>query len=162
MAAIFKLALPPLASPPLLVSSTTTMSFPALIGEPGARATNASVLERDPSGYCSCTVRLPADCKSAAASVVVRWTLDAQEVVRAVPATRNVEAGPGLDGEKLLPEASRTNPPAEPAYELVGEIEETSGLAVIVTVAFPDWLVSAELVATTSIRAGDGTAAGAV
>jgi hypothetical protein len=92
----------------------------------------------------------------------VHWTLDAQEVVRAVPATRNVEAGPGLEGEKLLPEASRMNPPAEPAYELVGEIEKISGLAVIVTVAGPDWLVSAELVATTSTRAGEGTAAGAV
>lgn len=161
------------ADAPLLVSSTTVMSFPALIGEPGVRAmvaapepgartTNVSVLEREPSGFCRSTVRFPSDCKSAALNVVVHWTLDAQEVVRAVPATRNVEAGPGLDGEKLLPEASRVNPPAEPAYELVGEMEKISGLAVIVTAAVPDWVVSAELVATTSMRAGEGTAGGAV
>ncbi len=88
--------------------------------------------------------------------------LDAQEVARAVPATRIVEPGPGADAEKLFPETSSVNPPAEPAYALVGAREKMAGPLVIVTVAVPDWLVSSELVATMSIRSGEGAAAGAV
>jgi hypothetical protein len=173
MAAMFKLTFAAAPDPPLVLSSTTTMSFPALVGalgvrtiapvpEPGDSATNVSVLDSVPSGFCTCTERFPADCRSAAASDVVHWVLDAQKVARGVPATRIVEPGPGADGEKLIPEASSVKPPAEPAYALVGESENMSGPPIIVTVADPDWVASAELVATTAIRAGEGTAAGAV
>lgn len=173
MAAMFKLTFPAAPDPPFVLSSTTTMSLPALVGalgvrgiaavpDPGASTTKLCVLESDPSGFCSCTERFPADCRSAAASDVVHWALDAQDVVRGVPVTRMVAPGPGLDGEKLLPETSRVKPPAEPAYVLAGAREKILGLPVIDTAAVPDWLVSSELVATTPIRSGEGAAPGAV
>ena len=173
MAAMFKLTFPAAPDPPLLLSSTTTMSFPAFVGalgvnginpipEPGASTTNVTELERVPSGFCSCTARFPADCRSAMVSDVLHWVLDAQNVARELPARRIEEPGPGADAEKLMPETRSVKPPAEPAYALVGEREEISGAPVIVTAAVPDWLVSAELVATTLIRAGEGGATGAV
>ena len=63
--------------------------------EPGAVTTNASVLESDPSGFWICTVRFPADCRSAAASEVVHCVLEGQDVVREEAATRIDDPGPG-------------------------------------------------------------------
>src|ERR1700722_6465958 len=123
IAAMFKLTFPEAPDPPLVLSSTTTMSFPVLAGalgvsgivpvpEPRASTTNVSAFERFPAGLWSCTCRSPADCRSAAPSDVVHWVLDAQSVVRGVPVTTMVEPGPGSDGKKLVPDASRVNTPA--------------------------------------------------
>jgi hypothetical protein len=149
------------------------MSLPALVGalgvreivpvpELGASTTNVSELESVPSGFCSCTVKFPANCKSGAASEVMHCELDTQNEVRGVPATRIVEPGPGEDEERLYPETSRVKPPAEPAYALVGAREKIAGPPEIVTIAVPDWFGSATLVATTVNIADKGAAAGAV
>src|SRR5579863_2056857 len=106
---MFRLTFPAAPDPPFVVSSTTTILFPALAGElgvnrivsapePGASTTNASILESDPSGFCSCTERFPADCRSAWPNEVMHWVVDTQDVARPVPATRIVEPGPGSDG----------------------------------------------------------------
>ena len=164
---------PEAPEPPFVLSSTTTISLPVTEGalgvrgivpapEPVASTTKVSILEIVPSGFCSQTERLPADCKSAAVSDVVHCVLDAQTVVRGVPATRIVEPGPGLDVAKLFPDAANVNSPAEPAYALDGASEEIYALPEIVTVAVADWVVSSELVATTLIKFGDGADAGAV
>ncbi len=106
--------------------------------EPGASTTKVTVLEIVPPGFCTQTERLPADCKSAEVSDVVHCVLDAQNVVRGVPATRIIEPGPGLDVAKLFPDTSNVNPPAEPAYALEGASEEIYALPEIVTVAVAD------------------------
>src|ERR1700722_6213011 len=126
MAAMFKLIFPAAPDPPFVVSSTTTMSLPALLGalgvsgicivpEPGSSTTNVCMLESNPSGFSSWTGKLPADCKSDAFSDVMHWVPDSHEVVRGEPATRIVEPGPGAEGEKLFPETSKVKPPGEPA-----------------------------------------------
>src|ERR1700722_12467560 len=123
---MFKVTFPAAPDPPFVLSSTTTMSLPALDGElgvnsitpvpvPAASTTNSWILESEPSGFCSCTERFPADCRSGAASDVMHCVLDTQDVARILPATRTLEPGPGSDGEKLAPETSRVKPPAEPA-----------------------------------------------
>ena len=73
-----------------------------------------------------------------------------------------MEPGPGADGARLFPETSRVKPPAELAYALVGAREKILGPPEIVTMAVPDWLASAVLVATTESRAGEGAEGGAV
>src|SRR5665213_3682274 len=149
------------------------MSFPVLVGalgvrgtidipEPCASTTNICVLESAPLGFCNCTLRFPADCKSAALSEVRHCVLDAQFVDRDVPLTRTVEPGPGLDGTKLIPVTSSVKPPAVPAYALVGAKEKMAGPFARITVAEPDCDVSSVLVAITVINAGDGTVEGAV
>ena len=126
IAPIFKLTFPAAPDPPLVLRSTTTMSSPALEGalgvngigadpDPGASTTKVCELESNPLGFCSCTERFPADCRSAAFSDVMHWVLDAQEVARGAPVTRMMEPGPGADGEKLLPLTCKVKPPAEPA-----------------------------------------------
>ena len=172
IAATFKLTFPAAPEPPLVLNSTTTMSFPAAEGalgvrgiesgpEPGASTTNVTVFESVPSGFCTCTARFPADCRSAAASDVVHSALDTQEVVREAPVTKIVEPGPGLDAMKLLPDISSVKPPADPAYALDGARDEMFGPLEMVTLAVPDWLVSSELVATMLIRLGEGAECGA-
>jgi hypothetical protein len=149
------------------------MSFPALDGAPGvsgitaaaelgAITTNTSVLDSDPSGFWICTVRFPADCRSAAASDVVHCVLEGQDVVRDEAATRIEDPGPGVDGAKLFPDTSRVKPPAAAAYALVGASEEMLGPPEIVTTAVADCVVSSALVATMSITSGEGADAGAV
>jgi hypothetical protein len=88
---------------------------------------------------------------------------DAHAVVCDMPAIKIVDPGPGLDAMKSFPEISSVKPPAEPAYALDGAMDEISGLAevVIVTVAVADCVGSSALVATTSIRFGDGGDSGA-
>lgn len=173
IAAIFKLTFPEAPAPPFVLSSTTTMSFPVLFGalgvrgivpvpEPCASTTNISVLESVPSGFCNCTLRFPADCKSAAPIEVVHCALESQVVDRGLPLTRIVEPGPGIAAAKFIPVTSSVNPPAVPAYALVGASAKMAGPFVIVTVAVPDWPMSSELVATTVIKLGDGITAGAV
>ena len=61
--------------------------------------------------------------------------LDAQNVVRVVPATRMEEPGPGVDDAKPLPDKSRVNPPADPAYALDGASIVIFGPLEIVTMA---------------------------
>ncbi len=173
IAAIFKLTFPEAPAPPFVLSSTTTMSFPVLMGalgvreiaplpEPCASTMNISVLESVPSGFCNCTVRFPADCKSAAPSEVVHCELESQVVDRGLPLTRIVEPGPGIVAAKFIPVTSSVKPPAVPAYALVGASEKMAGPFVMVTVAVPDWPMSSVLVATTVIKLGDGFVAGAV
>src|ERR1700688_4570298 len=93
IAAIFKLTFPEAPAPPFVLSSTTTMSFPVLLGAlgvkgivpvpaPCASTTNISVLENVPSGFCNSTVRFPADCKSAAPNEVLHCMLESQVVDR--------------------------------------------------------------------------------
>src|SRR5579864_701503 len=126
IAPTFKLTFPAAPDPPLVLSSTTTMSFPALVGAlgvsgippspgPCASTTKVCVLESNPPGFSICTVRFPADCRSGASSDVMHCVLDVQEVARAAPATRIIEPGPGADGEKLFPVTCKVKPPAEPA-----------------------------------------------
>src|SRR5580693_876956 len=126
IAAMFKLTFPVALDPPLVLRSTTTMSSPVLEGalgvngigadpEPGASTTKVCELESNPSGFCSCTERFPADCRSAAFSEMMHWVLDAHAVARGAPVTRIMEPGPGVDGEKLFPVTSKVKPPAEPA-----------------------------------------------
>src|ERR1700693_403341 len=123
---MFRVTFPAAPDPPLVLRSTTTMSLPVLVGalgvrgipppsEPGASTTKVCVLESNSLGFSSCTGRFPADCRSAASSDVMHCVLDEHEVDRAAPATRIMEPGPGLDGEKLIPETSKVKPPAEPA-----------------------------------------------
>ena len=77
IAPTFKLIFPAAPDPPLVLSSTTTMSFPALVGALGVRGippppasgastTKVCVLESNPLGFSSCTGRFPADCRSGA------------------------------------------------------------------------------------------------
>jgi hypothetical protein len=173
IAAIFKLTFPDAPAPPFVLSSTTTMSFPVLVGalgvremvpvpEPRASTTNFSVLESVPSGFCSCTLRFPADCKSAALSEVMHCAVDSQVVDRGLPLTRIVEPGPGIVAAKFIPVSRSVKPPAVPAYALVGAIAKMAGPFVMVTVAVPDWPMSSELVASTVIKFGDGITVGAV
>ena len=173
IAATFKLTFPAAPDPPFVLSSTTTMSFPVLDGapgvsgiapppEPGAVTTNASVLESDPSGFWIWTVRFPADCRSAAVIDVVHCAFDVQDVAREDAAIRIADPGPGVDGEKLLPETSRVKPPAAPAYALVGASEKMLGPPEIITTPAADWVVSSTLVATMSIVSGEGAVNGAV
>src|SRR5579859_4588153 len=116
MAATFKLTFPAAPEPPLVLSSTTTISLPVAEGapgvreiteepEPGASTMNVTAFDSVPSGFCKPTVRFAASDRSAAESdVVVHCVGDAQNVLRAVPATRIEEPGPGLDAEKLAPD----------------------------------------------------------
>jgi len=173
MAPTVRLTLPGAPDPPLVLSSTTTMSFPELAGELGVSGiafvpeprgvtTNVCVLESVPSGFCSCTEIFPVDCRSDALSDVAHSVIDAQEVGRALPAIKIVEPGPGADAEKLFPVTSIVKPPCEPAYALVGERSKILGPLVIVTAASPIWLVSSALVAAISIKSGTGAPSGAV
>jgi hypothetical protein len=82
--------------------------------------------------------------------------VDAQVVTRAFPATKIVDPGPGLDGIKLLPDTASVKPPDVPAYALDGDKFDMFGWLEIVTVAVADRVLSAMLVATTSIRSGEG------
>src|SRR5579859_2143274 len=126
IAATFRVTFPAAPDPPLVLSSTTTMSSPVLLGElgvsgiapvpvPGASTTKVSVLDSKPSGFSICTERLPAIARSEAVSDVMHCVGEAQDVARAALPTSIVEPGPGSDGEKLLPVTSSVNPPAEPA-----------------------------------------------
>src|ERR1700676_2036108 len=116
IAATFKLTFPAAPDPPLVLSSTTTMSFPVAEGapgvsgivsgpKPGASTTKVTVFESVPSGFCRSTVRFPAKERSAAVRDVVHCPADVQEVLRAAPATRIVDPGPGLDAMKLAPDS---------------------------------------------------------
>src|SRR5579862_1891782 len=121
-----KLTLAAAPDPPLVLSSTTTMSLPVLDGAPGVSGivpapepspstVNVCKLESVPPGFSICTERFPENCKSAAVSDVMHCVFDEQNAARGAPATKIVEPGPGEDGEKLFPETSRVKPPAEPA-----------------------------------------------
>ena len=149
IAAMSKLTLPDAPDPPFVLSSTTTTLFPVLYGAlgvsgivpfpvPWASTTKVCVLESVPSGFCNCTLRFPADCRSAVLSEVMHCVADAQDAVRAVPLTRIVEPGPGIVGAKLFPVTSSVKPPDVPAYALVGASEKIAGPLVMVTVAVPD------------------------
>src|SRR5579871_3866353 len=126
MAPTVRLTFPGAPAPPLVLSSTTTMSLPELVGAPGVRdmtpapapgasTTKACVLETAPFGFCSATERFPASCRSGAPSELMHCVAAAQEVGRALPATRIVEPGPGEDGAKLFPLTSSVKPPCDPA-----------------------------------------------
>src|ERR1700730_2187626 len=106
--------------------------------KPGASTTKVTVFESVPSGFCRRTVRFPAKERSAAVRDVVHCPADVQEVLRAAPATRIVDPGPGLDAMKLAPDSFKVKPPADPAYALDGARDEIFGPAEIVTVAVPD------------------------
>src|ERR1700730_18229923 len=125
MAATFKLTFPAAPDPPLVLNSTTTISFPVTEGAPGvsgitsepdpvASTTNFTVLDSVPSGFCKPRVRSPATDMSAAESDVVHCVAEEQNVLRAVPATTIMEPGPGLEGMKLAPDIFKVNPPADP------------------------------------------------
>ena len=126
MAAMFRLTLPEAPDPPLVLSSTTTMSSPVLVGalgvrgivpvpDPCASTTKVCVLESVPSGFRNCTLRFPGDCRSAKPSEEMHCVIDAQDVVRALPDTRIVEPGPGIVAAKLFPVTSKVKPPDVPA-----------------------------------------------
>jgi len=99
---------------------------------------------------------------SAEESEVMHCVVAAQDVDRAIPSASIVPPGPGSDGEKLLPVTSSVNPPAVPAYALVGASEKMLGPLLIVTLAVPDWPGSSELMATMLTRLGDGAPEGAL
>jgi hypothetical protein len=173
IAARLRLTFPLAPDPPFVLRSTTTMSFPVLVGalgvsgtsdipDPCARTTNICVLDNAPFGFCICTLRFPGDCKSAALIEVMHCVRDEQFVDRGVPLTKIVDPGPGLAGAKLIPVTSSVNPPTVPAYALVGAKEKIAGPFPKITVANPDCDVSSVLVAITEISAGDGTVEGAV
>src|SRR5690348_4255795 len=99
MAATFKLTFPAAPEPPLVLSSTTTISCPVAEGapgvrgitaepEPGASTTKVTAFDSVPSGFCKPTVRFAASDRSAAESGVVHCVGEAQNVLRGVPATR--------------------------------------------------------------------------
>jgi hypothetical protein len=173
IAATFRLTFPDAPEPPFVLRSTTTISIPAAAGTlgvkgitpapvPGEATAKVTVLEKVPSGFCICTARFPADCRSAADREVVHSTLDAQDDVRDVPVTQIAEPGPGLEATKLFPEISSVKPPAEPAYALAGARAEILGPPEMFTVAVADWVTSSALVATISIRFGVGAVCGAI
>jgi hypothetical protein len=157
----------------LVLKSATTIFFPVAVGAPGVReiapppelavsTTKFVKFEIAPPGFVIHTKRFPADCKSPADSEVVHSVLSGQIVVRAVPATKMIDRGPGLDAAKLLPATASVNPPADPAFALNGASDAINGPVEMVTVADAVWLVSIRLVATTLMRLGDGANAGAV
>jgi hypothetical protein len=93
----------------------------------------------------------------------VHCEFEVHAVVCGEPAIEIVDPGPGFDAMNSFPETSNVNPPEEPTYALDGAIDEITGAAevVIVAVAVPDCAVSSALVATTSMRFGDGGDGGA-
>src|SRR5262245_29965038 len=99
MAAKLRLTFP---DPPFVLRSTTTMSFPVAVGEPGVRGmisgpkpvawtTNAAEFEKVPSGFCTRTSRLPARARSTADREVAHWAFEAHDVGRADPAIHTVD-----------------------------------------------------------------------
>src|SRR3982074_2696395 len=125
------------------------MSFPVVEGVPGvsnivsrlvlgASTTKFTEFESVPSGFCRRMVRFPAMERSLAESDVVHCAADVQELVRAVPAIRIIEPGPGLDAINFAREISSVNPPADPEYALDGARVEIFGPPERVTVAVAD------------------------
>ena len=123
--------------------------------------TNETLFDALPSGFCTTTFRFEADCTSKAASVVQQANTLLHVVVPAPPEIRIVDPGPGLDVTKFAPSTRSVNPPAASATALDGSREVMIGEVVIVTVASPVRVGSAELVATTLKLFGEGADAGA-
>src|SRR5579885_452026 len=126
-AATFKSTLLPGDETPAVVGSTTTMSLPVAFGAPlvnaicsseglGAATTSATTLDFVPSGFCACTVMLPALATSAAVTGAAHSRLEEHVVTREVPPISNVEPGPGLEAANPLPSTRKVNPFAAPAY----------------------------------------------
>ncbi len=158
---------------PAAEGSTTIMSFPLADGAASVKAitsgagkscatTKLTMFENVASGFCICTLKLPADARSGAARVVVQSPFVSQKVVRAVPATRMMEPGPGLLNAKFPPCTRSVKPPALPESTLAGSRPVIAGVVAIVTLALPVREVSSELVATMLIESGVGAELGAV
>jgi len=145
---------------PLVLRSTTTMSFPVAFGAPGvsgtvpallvgAATTSVAAAESAPLGFCTVTLRFATELRSAAVSVVEQTAAESHQVARPLPWMRMVEPGPGLLAAKLPPSTRSVMPPAAPAVTLEGRSETMTGSTAIVTAAAPLRLVSSELVAVT-------------
>jgi hypothetical protein len=161
------------AGDPAADGSTTMMSFPLALGladvsgitsgvGASCATTKFTMFENVPSGFCICTLKLPAAERSEAARVVVQSPFVSQKVVRAVPPTRITEPGPGLLSTKFPPCTRRVNPPALPESALAGSSPVIAGVVAIVTLALAVRDVSSELVATMLIEFGEGAEIGAV
>lgn len=157
-----------------VVGSTMTMLFPAAAGCPEVSAmvpaetsngatTNGARFDSGDGlpGFCTCTVRVPADATSEGFNTVVQVDVEAQVVLRAMPLIKIVEAELPLPATKLAPWTDSGKLSTAPAMTLDGRITSIVGPLVMAIVAEADFDGSAALVATTEIAFGDGAAAGA-
>src|ERR1041384_701223 len=130
-AAIFRSKSSPGKEIPAVVGSTTTMSILLASGASfvramlpsltfGAATTSVTEFERVPSGFWSCTMRLPAVATSDANTGALHAAALVQFVVLAVSPISKVDPGPGLDKAKLPPSTRNVNPLAPPAKTLAG------------------------------------------
>src|SRR5215475_8824590 len=126
IAATFKSTSPFGCETPAVVGSTTTMSLSIAVGtfavsgneslDPSnARRTNEMAFDFVPSGFCTCTETLPADCVSVGVTGAVHSVAEMQVVVRAVPPIRTAEPDPFELATKPLPSTRKVNPFASPA-----------------------------------------------
>src|SRR5260221_6503408 len=119
-AAIFKSRSSPGAETPAVVGWTTKMSWPAAEADDvvsvklssetfGRTTTSPTLFDREPSGFCSCTLRLPAIATSEGKIGAVHSAELLQLVVRVTPPSSSADPGPGAVAAKPPPSTRRVN-----------------------------------------------------
>src|SRR5258708_24634321 len=125
-AAILKSRLSPGTDTPAVVGWTTKMSWPAAEGDDvvsvmlsskafGWTTTRETLFDREPSGFCSCTLTLPAMAMSEGKIAAIHSAALLQLVLREVPPSSSADPGPGAVAAKPPPSTRRVNPSAPPA-----------------------------------------------
>src|SRR5438477_3605189 len=110
-AAMFRSTSSPGKDTPEVVGSTTTMSLPEAAGFVpvsvmlssvtfGAATTSETLFDRDPSGFCNCTLMFSAVTTSDGNTGAVHSAELRQFVVREIPPMNTTDPGPGLVGKK--------------------------------------------------------------
>src|SRR5882757_6704628 len=125
-AAIFKSRSSPVTDTPAVVGWTTKMSWPSAVGDDvvsvmlssetfGRTTTRETPFDREPSGFCSCTLTLPALATSEGKMGAVHSAELLQLVVRVAPPSSSADPEPGVVAAKPPPSTRRVNPSAPPA-----------------------------------------------
>src|SRR5258708_33715350 len=113
-AAIFKSRLSPGTDTPAVVGWTTKMSWPAAEGDDvvsvklsskafGWTTTRETLFDREPSGFCSCTLTLPAIATSEGRIGAVHSAALLQLAVRVAPPSSSADPGTGAVAAKPPP-----------------------------------------------------------
>jgi len=112
-------------------------------------------------GFWICTVNVPEVATSDGFNTVVQADVVAHVVPRAAPLTKIVDAALPLPATKWVPCTESGKPSIARAIALDGRITSIVGPLLMATLAEPDFVGSAALVATTEIAFGDGATLGA-